>query len=41
MDNPLVRRALSAAIDRQGLIDNVTKGNQLPANTFAPGMIFR
>jgi len=40
MDDPLVRRALSAAIDRQGLIDNVTKGNQLPANTFAPAMIF-
>ncbi len=40
MDNLLVRKALSAAIDRQGLIDNVTKGNQLPANTFAPSMIF-
>jgi len=40
VDNPLVRRALSAAIDRQSLIDNVTKGNQLPANTFAPSMIF-
>jgi oligopeptide transport system substrate-binding protein len=40
MDNKLVRRALSAAIDRQGLIDNVLKGGQLPANTFAPSMIF-
>jgi len=40
LDNADVRRALSAAIDRQGLIDNVTKGNQLPANTFAPSMIF-
>jgi oligopeptide transport system substrate-binding protein len=40
MDDVLVRKALSAAIDRQGLIDNVTKGNQLPANTFAPAMIF-
>jgi len=40
VDNLLVRLALSAAVDRQGLIDNVTKGNQLPANTFAPAMIF-
>ncbi|HEY53502.1 MAG TPA: peptide ABC transporter substrate-binding protein [Caldilineae bacterium] len=40
LDNADVRRALSAAIDRKGLIDNVTKGNQLPANTFAPAMIF-
>lgn len=39
MDNALVRRALSAAIDRQSLIDNVLKGDQLPANTFTcPGM---
>jgi oligopeptide transport system substrate-binding protein len=40
VDNVLVRKALSAAVDRQGLIDNVVKGNQLPANTFAPAMIF-
>ncbi len=40
VDNALVRRALSAAIDRVGLIENVTKGNQIPANTFAPSMIF-
>jgi oligopeptide transport system substrate-binding protein len=39
VDDVLVRRALSAAVDRQGLIDNVTKGNQLPANSFAPSMI--
>ena len=38
-DNPLVRRAFSAAIDRQGLIDNVTGGQQ-PANAFAPPGIF-
>jgi len=39
MDNPLVRKAFSAAIDRQSLIDYVTKGNQLPATTFAcPGI---
>jgi oligopeptide transport system substrate-binding protein len=39
-DNVLVRKAFSAAIDRQSLIDNVTKGGQLPANTFAPKGIF-
>jgi oligopeptide transport system substrate-binding protein len=39
-DNPLVRKAFSAAIDRQSLIDNVLKGGQLPANTFAPAGIF-
>ena len=39
-DNPLVRRAFSAAIDRQGLIDNVLKGGQRPAHTFAPPGIF-
>ncbi len=40
MDNVLVRKALSAAIDRQSLADNVLKGGQIPANTFAPSMIF-
>jgi len=34
-----VRRALSQAIDRQSLIDNVTKGGQEPAQWFArPGL---
>lgn len=34
-----VRRALSQAIDRQSLIDNVTKGGQVPAQWFArPGL---
>ncbi|MDP2953046.1 MAG: peptide ABC transporter substrate-binding protein, partial [Chloroflexota bacterium] len=38
-DNVLVRKAFAAAIDRQALIDNVTKGGQLPAHTFAcPGI---
>ncbi|MCB9131133.1 MAG: peptide ABC transporter substrate-binding protein [Anaerolineales bacterium] len=40
MDNVLVRRALSAAIDRQSLIDNITRDNRIPANAFAPAMIF-
>ncbi len=40
LDNVLVRKALAAAIDRQSLIDSVLKGNEIPANTFAPGMVF-
>ena len=39
-DNVLVRRAFSAAIDRFSLAENVTKGGQIPANTFAPLGIF-
>jgi oligopeptide transport system substrate-binding protein len=39
-DDPLVRKAFSAAINRVSLIENVTKGGQLPANTFAPDGIF-
>jgi len=39
VDDVRVRRALSMAIDRQALIDNVTKGNQTPAQWFArPGL---
>ncbi|MBC7228144.1 MAG: peptide ABC transporter substrate-binding protein [Thermoflexales bacterium] len=38
-DNVHLRRALSLAIDRQGLIDNVLKGGQQPAQWFCrPGM---
>ncbi len=39
-DNPLVRKALSAALDRQELIDNVLRGGQQPARTFGPPGIF-
>jgi oligopeptide transport system substrate-binding protein len=39
-DDPLVRRAFSAAIDRVSLVENVTKGGQIPANSFAPAGIF-
>jgi oligopeptide transport system substrate-binding protein len=35
-----VRQAFSQAIDRQSLIDNVTKGGQIPATSFAPPGIF-
>ena len=39
-DDVRLRKAFAAAIDRQTLIDNVTKGNQLPAHSFAPPGIF-
>lgn len=39
-DNPLVRKAFAAAIDRQSLIDNVLKGEQRPAHSFTPPGIF-
>jgi len=39
LDNVLVRKALSYAIDRQKLVDTVTKGGQIPAWSFAcPGI---
>jgi oligopeptide transport system substrate-binding protein len=39
VDDARVRRALSMAIDRQALVDNVTKGGQQPARWFArPGL---
>jgi oligopeptide transport system substrate-binding protein len=39
VDDVRVRRALSYAVDRQSLIDNVTKGGQEPAQWFArPGL---
>jgi len=40
VDDVRVRRALSMAIDRQSLIDNVTKAGQEPAQWFArPGLV--
>jgi oligopeptide transport system substrate-binding protein len=39
-DNVLVRKAFAAAIDRQSLIANLTKGEQLPAHSFAPPGVF-
>jgi len=39
MDNVLVRKAFAAAIDRVALVENVTKGGQTPAHSFAcPGI---
>lgn len=40
LDNPLVRQALSAAIDRQTLVETVTLGGEVPAHTFAPATVF-
>ena len=39
-DDPQVRKAFAMAMDRQSLIDNVTKGEQVPAHSFAPPGIF-
>jgi oligopeptide transport system substrate-binding protein len=39
-DNVLVRKAFAGSIDRQKLIDDVTKANQEPATTFACRGIF-
>jgi oligopeptide transport system substrate-binding protein len=40
VDDVRVRRALSLAVDRQSLIDNVTKGGQEPAGWFCrPGLV--
>ena len=39
-DDVRVRRAFSAAIDRQSLVENVTQGGQIPATSFAPPGIF-
>jgi oligopeptide transport system substrate-binding protein len=36
LDNRLVRRALAMAIDRQSIVDSVTRGAQLPATAFTP-----
>lgn len=36
LDNPLVRQALSAVIDREAIVENVTKGGQLAAYHFTP-----
>ncbi|RMF48599.1 MAG: peptide ABC transporter substrate-binding protein [Anaerolineae bacterium] len=39
-DDVRVRKAFVEAIDRQSLIDNVLKGGQIPATSFAPPGIF-
>ena len=39
-DDVRVRRAFAQSIDRQSLIDNVAKGGQIPATSFAPPGMF-
>jgi oligopeptide transport system substrate-binding protein len=39
LSDPNVRKALAMGLDRQSLIDNVTKGGQLPATSFVPNGI--
>lgn len=36
LQNPKFRKALSLAIDRKGLVENITKGGQVPAHSFTP-----
>ncbi|MGL4774739.1 MAG: peptide ABC transporter substrate-binding protein [Clostridium sp.] len=36
LNNPKFRKALSVAIDREGIVNNVTKGGQKPATGFVP-----
>ncbi len=36
LDNPLVRRALSLAIDREALVTHVTRAGQIPSATLVP-----
>ena len=36
LDNPLVRKALNMAIDKQTIVDSVVKGGQVPARSFVP-----
>jgi len=37
-DNPLVRQALSAAVDKKALVEKVTKAGQIPTDAFTPPM---
>jgi oligopeptide transport system substrate-binding protein len=36
LDDPRVRRALSLAIDRRQIVENITRGDQTPASGFTP-----
>lgn len=39
MSNPNIRKALALAVDRQNIVDNITKGGQIPALGYVPPMI--
>ena len=34
LDNPLVRKALTLAIDRKKIVENITRGNEIPASGY-------
>ena len=36
LDNPLVRQALSLSIDREQIVETITRGEQIPASGFTP-----
>lgn len=36
LDNPKVRRALTLAIDRKAIVENITQAGQVPATAFTP-----
>lgn len=36
LDDPLVRKALNMAIDKQTIVDSIVKGGQVPARSFVP-----
>ncbi len=40
VDNPLVRKALAAATDKQAMVDNVLRGGEIPAKSFSPPGVF-
>jgi oligopeptide transport system substrate-binding protein len=40
MDNPFVRKAIAAAIDKKTLLNVIIKGEDVPATTFIPPPIF-
>ncbi|MFD1036992.1 peptide ABC transporter substrate-binding protein [Virgibacillus byunsanensis] len=39
-DNPNIRKAFAMAINRQGIVDNITQGEQQPAMALVPPSIF-
>jgi oligopeptide transport system substrate-binding protein len=38
-NNPLIRKAFSAAIDRRAIVDKITLGGELPATSLVPDLI--
>jgi oligopeptide transport system substrate-binding protein len=40
VNDPLVRKALAAATDKQKMVDNVLRGGEIPAKSFGPPGVF-